>query len=1053
MAEPITEETAQDLRDGINALNRTLGGGDSGNTKKVPSTATPAAQTDPAAVHSKTGQPSAPTNSLNLNALGGIIDRIVVALEKLAVGVDATVKKFTGFGFDDAGTAVAGLASSRSLDDPSATFNKASKDLAAKMGFLGTAIATAITTIDAASERAYAANKLGGQGQGDPYKLQSDVQKAGFKNVESFLEFMKSDQARKSLSGSGISADESSQKFNQYSAELAKKLQPLIDKGEIKREDIPKFAAYGAAGKTNQLDTDASREKLAQETSDFVIQLQKQSRAYGLNRDAVMASNQAHNESAEEQLRQQFLGDDIQRDQMRRNRDLATGMGSSFQDAMSKIYAGQQLTAKDQAILQMGTGNRTGELQAAIRETKRTAGLAADDPIRIKAEKELEKRLAEGNRYQSSREFAQIGMTTTDPEIKNAVLELQALNQTKGAQAKATQGPGGTTLTPMQARAEIEKRQQMLEANKRYDIPTEGQKGGYSDNTGAAIAASLRPVQDAYARNTIALSGSISLLMTELGKNTKAIEAFQTKLTLPLNVMEGGSTKQSIADRMTANQDLIDKLRGLFLEGMKGSDSGNAANPAGATTPKPSVAPNNNQRINPVKEPATINAPGANNVNINNPASVTLNSPATPQVASPSVAPEGNQRVNPVKATRAHGTFGETGLAIEPKDVIAQLHKGETVLSTTQVSNLANINRSPVNSAATNTPKIDKSTGTVKPVEAASNNFNALYDAVFKGTLDGNMAKPIAGVQISTVPALPAVNVPAINVPAAIVNMPALPAVNVPAIPAPKVGVKLPDVNVLNSTVPNTKLFNIDTLLSNMFGKLDTSNKVLANNNDSSNKETSKQNTKQSISISSIFDSISSKISPVKPVISSDNTNSDLSIIDKSLTNETSKSDTELLNGKKIVDTIRSKLSLVTGGGSTTQTSVQNEDAKALEDRLKVASTSLNSRIGAGTSTQTSFESGITKSQLVVKEPPSISISEGMKGYNSILGEATVDEGDEEPQPINLNDSEPNTKDLHEQLIQLNTSIRQLVEHSADGLDKADALRRTTSSLSGNRFA
>ena len=252
---------------------------------------------------------------------------------------------------------------------------------------------------------------------------------------------------------------------------------------------------------------------------------------------------------------------------------------------------------------------------------------------------------------------------------------------------------------------------------------------------------------------------------------------------------------------------------------------------------------------------------------------------------------------------------------------------------------------------------------------------------------------------------------------------------------------------------------------------------------------------------SSIFDKISSKISPVKSAIPNTAADKNIAIVEKLPIDETSKVSVDVLNNKKLVDSISSKLTTVTGGGSTTRTSVQNEDAKAaekqladlksqydsdraalsnkiretlgpdakkgdvlkelrvspeakaLEDRLKIASESLNNRIGAGTSIQTSFESGITKSQLVVKEPPSLSISEGMKGYNSILGEATVDEGDEEPKPINLNDAEPQTKDLHDQLIQLNSTMRQLVEHSADSLEKADALRRTTSSLSGNRFA
>ena len=43
--------------------------------------------------------------------------------------------------------------------------------------------------------------------------------------------------------------------------------------------------------------------------------------------------------------------------------------------------------------------------------------------------------------------------------------------------------------------------------------------------------------------------------------------------------------------------------------------------------------------------------------------------------------------------------------------------------------------------------------------------------------------------------------------------------------------------------------------------------------------------------------------------------------------------------------------------------------------------------------------------------------------------------------------------DLNEQLIQLNTSIRQLIEHSAETVETASKQVRATKSLSGNRFA
>lgn len=1040
--------TREQLEEALRALQER-----SNSSGRQPAANTPAspqsASTVPTNPNTSTGQGSG--SDIDTTKVKGALDRFVAIVAEATNGIDQQIKKLTGFGFSDVGNAAAGTASLKSIDDPSKTFNVAVNSLSGLFGKLGTALSFTIGLIEDAGQRAYNASKVGGLGQGDAFALRAQAQAAGFKDDKALLEFLKNDQTRKSLAGSGVTSDESIQNFNAFAEQLSKQenIKRAIAENRIKREDLPGYAAYVAGGKTDQLDTPAGREKLAQATSDYVQQLERATNAYGLNRDAVLKANQAHNESAEEQLRQQYLGSDIQREQMRKNRDLATGMGEGFQDAMSKIYAGQQLNAKDQAILQMGTGNRTGELQAAIRETKRTAGLDADDPVRMKAERDLEKQLANASRYQSSKEFAGIGLTTTDPEIANAVRELQLANQRKAAEAKASQGG---KLTPIESAEAVRRQAALPGQGYRYDVEgLAGQKGGVTKNTGAEIASALAPVQDAYAKNTIAITQKIAEEIQALGENTKAINAFKDFLSAPV-----GGTKNTVGGRVDANQETINKIKELLGGGLVNPNSTEGKPP---TTPTGS---DGNRAQNPQAAPAT-------------------------PVITP-VSPGGNRSQNPVPSTRAHGTFGETGVATEPKDVIAQLHKGETVLSTKQVANLSGAGQSSANLAANELRKVDKSVGMVTPVEKVVSNFNTIYDAVFKGTLDGSMAadaKPIAGVQI---PAIPAPNIGI-----------QLPEVKVPAIPAPKVA--LPDVKVPTGTTPLSKSFDIDTVFSNMFGKLDTNNKVLTTNTDLSNKETTKQSTKQSTSISSIFDSISSKISPVKPVIPTNNFNKDALIVAKPLIDETSKTATEGLNNKKLVDSISSTITSVTGGGSTTRTSVQSEDAKAaekqladlksqydsdraaisskireslgpdakkgdvlkelrvspeakaLEDRLKVASESLNKRIDSGTSIQTKFESGITKSQLVTKETPSLSISEGMKGYNNILGEATVDEGDEEPKAINLNDAEPQTKDLHEQLIQLNTTMRQLVEHSADGLDKADALRRTTSSLSGNRFA
>ena len=1124
--------TKEQLEEALKALTGERPGNSKGDVKNTsgPAAGPQTASTVPTNPNTSTGQGSG--TDIDTTKVKGALDRFVDIVKEATNGIDVALKKLTGFGFSDAGNAAAGTASLKSIDDPSKTFNVAINTLAGQFGKLGKALQFTVGLIEDAGNRAYNASKLGGLGQGDSSALRAQAQAAGFKDDNALLEFLKNDQTRKSLAGSGVTSDEAIQKFNAFAEKLSKNpaIEKAIAENRIRREDLPGYAANIAGGKTDMLDTAAGREKLAQATSDYVLQLERATNAYGLNRDSVLKANQANNESAEEQLRQQYLGSDVQREQMRKNRALADGMGTSFQDAMSKIYAGQQLTAKDQAILQMGTGNRTGELQAAIRETKRTAGLDADDPVRKKAERDLEKQLANASRYQSSKEFAGIGLTTTDPAIAEAVRDLQLANQRKAAEAKASEGG---KLTPMQAADAVRNQAALPQSGYRYDIEgLAGQKGGVTKNTGAEIASALAPVQDAYAKNTIALSQKIAEEIQALGANTKAINAFKETLTAPV-----GGPKNTVSGRVDANQETINKIKQLLGGGLV-----NEQDAEGKPTATP-TGPTGDRSQTPVKT-----------------------TPATP---SSTTAPTGDRSQTPVRANRAHGTLGETGSPVEKTDVVAQLHAGERVLSADEVSKLANGVASSANLSATSLQKNNKidgpaisttatptvgttalpTVGTVKPVEAAFDNFDKVYNAVFKGTFDGvsqgmprssttatqltpaiDSKKETAANQFKNYPVKTGDTLTKISKDTGVSNEdimksnPAIkdrnkiyagtnleiPEVKVPAIPAPKVGVQIPDVKVPAIPAPTASEAAAELLRERRRGTPPTTTTVgvklpavegLSTNKNPINKESTKQNTNQSTSIGSIFDLISSKISTVKSVIPSTATDKAISIIEKPLIDETSKVSTDGLNSKKLVDSISSTLTTVTGGGSVTRKEVQNEDAKAaekqlavltsqyksdraaindvireklgpeakhidviramrdnpqakaLEDRLKVASESLNNRIGAGTSTQTSFESGITKSQLVVKEPPSLSISEGMKGYNSILGEATVDEGDEEPKAINLNDAEPGSKDLHDQLIQLNTTMRQLVEHSADSLDKADALRRTTSSLSGNRFA
>ena len=76
----------------------------------------------------------------------------------------------------------------------------------------------------------------------------------------------------------------------------------------------------------------------------------------------------------------------------------------------------------------------------------------------------------------------------------------------------------------------------------------------------------------------------------------------------------------------------------------------------------------------------------------------------------------------------------------------------------------------------------------------------------------------------------------------------------------------------------------------------------------------------------------------------------------------------------------------------------------------------------------------------------------------AIKGDTEIEQPEEIEQPkeeIQLEESSNTVglKDLNEQLVQLNTSIRQLIQYSSESVDTATKQVRATKSLSGNRFA
>ena len=219
---------------------------------------------------------------------------------------------------------------------------------------------------------------------------------------------------------------------------------------------------------------------------------------------------------------------------------------------------------------------------------------------------------------------------------------------------------------------------------------------------------------------------------------------------------------------------------------------------------------------------------------------------------------------------------------------------------------------------------------------------------------------------------------------------------------------------------------------------------------------------------------------------------------------------------------ITTTISSVTGGGSTTRSTVENDDAKAakkeleaikaqfqnekndirtqvkgnlgadakpmdviramrdnpqakaLEARMQEATANLSARVSAGTTINSAVEPGINKTaineatkinsakELDINrtkindiEPMNVdSLSNKLSSIKS--KKESEDEFEIEPELEQNNFEEQSNKvglnDLNEQLIQLNTSIRQLIEHSAETVETASKQVKATKRLSGNRF-
>lgn len=423
------------------------------------------------------------------------------------------------------------------------------KTLASYVPLLGSALGKTIDVVDQYRTIGIEANKIG-VGQLNALRLQEEAQKAGFKNADDYVQFL-TKTAGNSLKNIGQSNELSSRKFLEFAErvqgqDLTKKLKGL---GGMEPGEIARIAAIAAGGKTDQLKTDKGREELAISTAKAANEINRLSQATGKSREQIMSELEDSRKSARGQIELQALRNDAERDQYLKTQISINGMGKTMQDVTSTIMAGGYLDKTKRTELQVATGGRAGQYIQAVRNQRRTAGLADDDPQKIAAQKKLDAEISRANQYQSSRQFAQRALTTQNPDQKAAYEKLQTENAEKAGQAANQRETG---LGPEQARRRLKVgygdaliRGENQEA---LDQPS-GAQG--KENVGARTTQLLNQGYEAARVNAAAATGELRKFNEALGKSPEGLKPIREFFEFMFGPL--GQTAKQASERQAGN--------------------------------------------------------------------------------------------------------------------------------------------------------------------------------------------------------------------------------------------------------------------------------------------------------------------------------------------------------------------------------------------------------------------------------------------------------------------------------------------------------------------
>lgn len=528
-------------QDSIDALAQALRGGNSAAPNPQP-TATPS---------------PGPVQDINpiVATLKEVADKLATVAGWMAKqgGVDTEKLK----GVPEAATGVL------ALKDSSYGASKAIDLFASKVPVLGAMMDVTGLSLTKLLKLSQEGTKLG-VGQGDPTALMKQAGAAGFKDADQMLDFFRQNYSN-NMRLIGRNADDALQKYGDFAQKtLATDLgKRLINTNIYNADDIAKIAAIAAAGKTDMLRDPEGRRALAEKTGELAAKIDAQSKITGESRDAIIQNMLATQNSTKAQLEMQALSNDQERQNYLKNQQMFDGMGKDMQNVVGTIYAGGRLSKEQKATLQAATGGRGGQLIQLLREQRRTAGLADNDPMKIEADRKLREFMAGMNEYQKSQLFAQQAITTGNDRIRQAAFNAAEQNKIAPGQA-ATQRQQGVTA-PQAYDRQINEALQNLRGYRQegmYMGP-----GRQVPTYGAELYKELNSANEQVRKNAASAADALHKYNSELARNTDLLNDVR-------------KANEAIAGRPKTQEENNKAVKDALDEAIRST-----MNPGGATVP------------------------------------------------------------------------------------------------------------------------------------------------------------------------------------------------------------------------------------------------------------------------------------------------------------------------------------------------------------------------------------------------------------------------------------------------------------------------------------